>query len=94
MEYLCRLITPPGGTVFDPFMGSGSTGKAATEEGFGFIGIEIDKGYFEIAKQRIESVGNSDVVVGKAKVRLTGASLGAFKKVIKKQLKLQLGDES
>jgi len=89
MEYLCRLITPPGGTVFDPFMGSGSTGKAATEEGFGFIGIEIDKGYFEIAKQRIESVGNSDVVVGKAKVRLTGASLGAFKRVMKNKL----GDE-
>lgn len=53
MRYLCRLITPPGGTVLDPFMGSGSTGKAAKREGFGFIGIERDPGYFDIAQARI-----------------------------------------
>lgn len=53
MAYLCRLITPPGGVVLDPFMGSGSTGKAARREGFGFIGIERDPGYLEIARQRI-----------------------------------------
>lgn len=53
MRYLCRLITPPGGVVFDPFMGSGSTGKAAILEGFGFIGIERDPEYFEIACRRI-----------------------------------------
>ena len=54
MRWLCRLITPPGGTVLDCFMGSGSTGVAAIEEGFGFIGIERDPAYFEIA-QRINA---------------------------------------
>lgn len=56
MRYLCRLVTPPDGTVLDPFMGSGSTGKAAKMEGFSFIGIERDEGYFEIAKARVEAV--------------------------------------
>lgn len=56
MRYLCRLITPPNGTVLDPFTGSGSTGKAATLEGFNFIGIEQSPEYIEIAKARIESV--------------------------------------
>ena len=55
MRYLCRLITPPGGTVLDPFMGSGSTGKAAIQEGFGFVGIELDINYCEIAKYRCVS---------------------------------------
>ena len=55
MRYLCRLITPPGGVVLDPFMGSGSTGKAAMLEGFGFIGIEREEPYFRIAKSRIEA---------------------------------------
>jgi hypothetical protein len=53
MRYLCRLVTPPGGTVLDPFMGSGSTGKAAMLEGFEFIGIEREPQYFAIAEQRI-----------------------------------------
>jgi DNA modification methylase len=53
MRYLCRLVTPPGGVVLDPFMGSGSTGKAAMLEGFGFIGIEREPSYHAIAKQRI-----------------------------------------
>lgn len=53
MQYLCRLITPPGGTVVDPFMGSGSTGKAAILEGFGFYGIENEKDYFDMAEARI-----------------------------------------
>ena len=52
MRYLCRLITPPGGTVLDPWMGSGSTGKAAALEGFDFIGMEQDAGYFAIAQAR------------------------------------------
>ena len=54
MRYLCRLVTPPGGTVLDPFMGSGSTGKAAMLEGFRFIGIEREQEYIEIARSRIE----------------------------------------
>ncbi|WP_420066546.1 DNA methyltransferase [Pseudomonas chlororaphis] len=54
MAYLCRLVTPPGGVVLDPFMGSGSTGKAAMREGFQFIGCELDPEYMAIAKARIE----------------------------------------
>jgi hypothetical protein len=53
MRYLCRLVTPPGGVVLDPFMGSGSTGKAAIREGFRFIGIERDPDYMTIARARI-----------------------------------------
>ena len=53
MKYLCRLVTPKGGTVLDPFMGSGSTGMAAKDGGFDFIGIEKEKEYYEIAEQRI-----------------------------------------
>ena len=55
MKYLCRLVTPKGGTVLDPFMGSGSTGIACKEEGFEFIGIEREKEYFEIAEKRINA---------------------------------------
>lgn len=55
MEYLCRLITPPGGIVLDPFMGSGTTGIAAKRLGVGFIGIELSPEYFSIASQRINS---------------------------------------
>lgn len=54
MRYLLRLVTPPGGVPLDPYMGSGSTGKAAALDGFGFIGIERDEHYFAIAKARIE----------------------------------------
>lgn len=53
MRYLCRLVTPPGGLVLDPFMGSGSTGVAARLEGFRFLGIEHDSGYMRIAEARI-----------------------------------------
>ena len=55
MKYLCRLVTPKGGTVLDPFMGSGSTGMAAKDEGFNFIGIEREKEYFKISEQRIKT---------------------------------------
>ena len=53
MRYLCRLVTPPGGLVLDPFAGSGSTLKAAELEGFNAIGIELDPEYVEIARRRI-----------------------------------------
>lgn len=53
MRYLCRLVTPAGGLVLDPFMGSGSTGKAAVLEGFQFVGIELDPAYAAIAEARI-----------------------------------------
>jgi len=52
MRYLCRLVTPPCGTVLDPFMGSGSTGKAAILEGFSFIGIDREAEYCAIAGAR------------------------------------------
>jgi hypothetical protein len=60
MAYLCRLVTPPGGIVLDPFMGSGSTGVAALREGFRFIGIEREQEYFDIATQRIEHAAKTD----------------------------------
>ena len=56
MRYLCRLVTPPGGVVLDPFMGSGSTGKAAGLEGFSFVGIEKEQSYLEIAEKRIKAI--------------------------------------
>ena len=53
MQYLVRLVTPPNGIVLDPFLGSGSTGKAAMYEGFNFVGIELTPEYLPIAKARI-----------------------------------------
>ena len=60
MRYLCRLVTPPNGTVLDPFTGSGSTGKAALLEGFNFIGIEQSEEYAAIAQARIEHVATDE----------------------------------
>jgi site-specific DNA-methyltransferase (adenine-specific) len=54
MAYLCRLVTPPGGLVLDPFAGSGSTGKACKAEGFKFLGIEMNEEYCKIARARIK----------------------------------------
>lgn len=62
MRYLCRLVTPPGGTVLDPFMGSGSTGKAALLEGFVFIGIEREQESFDTAAARIGFAGSARAV--------------------------------
>jgi site-specific DNA-methyltransferase (adenine-specific) len=53
MKYLIKLVTPPGGTVLDPFNGSGSTGCAAVELGYNYIGCELDPAYVEIAERRI-----------------------------------------
>ncbi len=53
MRWLCRLVTPPGGTVLDTFTGSGSTGIAALAEGFAFVGVEREAEYIEIARARI-----------------------------------------
>ena len=55
MKYLICLITPPGGVVLDPFNGSGSTGCAAVELGYEYIGCELDPAYVEIARKRIEA---------------------------------------
>jgi site-specific DNA-methyltransferase (adenine-specific) len=61
MRYLINLITPPNGTTLDPFMGSGSTGKAAVRCGVNFIGIEKEQEYMDIAKARIEHEQNKPV---------------------------------
>ncbi|WP_429942009.1 DNA-methyltransferase [Achromobacter xylosoxidans] len=60
MRYLCRLVTPPGGLVLDPFMGSGSTGKAAILEGFRFVGCELSAEYIEIARARIQHAATAE----------------------------------
>ncbi len=56
MRWLCRLVTPPGGLILDPFMGSGSTGKAAIQEGFRFVGIELQPEYCAIAEKRMTEI--------------------------------------
>ena len=56
MRYLCRLVTPRGGLVLDPFCGSGSTGRGAIAEGFRFVGIELDPEYARIAEARIRAI--------------------------------------
>lgn len=61
MRYLVRLVTPSDGIVLDPFLGSGSTGKAAILEGKKFIGIEMEEDYYKIAEKRIDFVYNKNV---------------------------------
>jgi site-specific DNA-methyltransferase (adenine-specific) len=63
MQYLVRLVTPPNGVVLDPFMGSGSTGKACAYEGFDFIGIDQSAEYVEIARARIEYVNTAIITL-------------------------------
>jgi DNA modification methylase len=65
MTYLIRLVTPKGGIVLDPFMGSGSTGKAAMREEFQFVGIEREKDYFQIAEARIQYEIDNPYIEGK-----------------------------
>ncbi len=62
MEYLCKLITPPGGTILDCFAGSGSTGVAAVGLGFKFIGIEREAEYVTIAEKRIEHAASDKTI--------------------------------
>lgn len=54
MSYLCRLVTPPGGVILDPFMGSGSTGRAAMLEGFQFVGVDLNPDFVELSRARIQ----------------------------------------
>ncbi len=80
MRYLCRLVTPPDGTVLDPFMGSGSTGKAAVLEGFKFIGIDMTPEYLDIARARIQAAADKaalkPIVTSVAVERLMTAACG------------------
>lgn len=66
MEWLVRLVTPPGGVVLDPFAGSGTTGIAALREGFDFIGIERAADYCDLARQRIRD--DSPLINGTAEM--------------------------
>ena len=67
MRYLCRLVTPPGGLVLDPFTGSGSTGRGAVLEGFRFVGIEREAEYCTIARARIEHAASEAATIMQGK---------------------------
>jgi len=64
MRWLCRLVTPPGGIVLDPFAGSGSTLIAAAQEGFRYLGCESDEEYVAIAEARLAHWGKQPMLVG------------------------------
>jgi site-specific DNA-methyltransferase (adenine-specific) len=68
MRWLVRLVTPPGGIVLDPFMGSGTTGIACVKEGFRFVGIEREAEYLAIARARIaHAQGETGLFAGEEK---------------------------
>jgi site-specific DNA-methyltransferase (adenine-specific) len=75
MQYLVKLVTPPGGTVLDPFTGSGSTGKAAILEGFDFIGIELTEDYWPIIEGRLK---HAEAKVADAKENQEAEPQGLF----------------
>jgi len=66
MRWLVRMVTPPGGQVVDPFMGSGSTGVAAVLEGLHFTGIDLSDEYAEIARRRIAYAGSQPALFREA----------------------------
>ena len=63
MRYLCRMVTPPGGIVLDPFMGSGTTALAALIEGFNCIGVEMTPEYLPIIEARLQGWRNQDLTI-------------------------------
>ncbi len=75
MEYLVKLVTPPNGTVLDPFTGSGSTGKAAILQGFNFIGIEMTQEYVPIIEGRLK---HAEAKVAEAKENIEAQPQGLF----------------
>jgi site-specific DNA-methyltransferase (adenine-specific) len=75
MQYLVKLVTPPNGTVLDPFTGSGSTGKAAILEGFDFIGIELTEDYWPIIEGRLK---HAEAKVAEAKENIEAQPQGLF----------------
>jgi site-specific DNA-methyltransferase (adenine-specific) len=62
IAYIVETLCPPKGIIFDPFMGSGTTGVACMQLGRRFIGCEIDPGYFEIARKRIEAAASQMIM--------------------------------
>jgi site-specific DNA-methyltransferase (adenine-specific) len=85
MQYLVRLVTPPGGTVFDPFMGSGSTGKACMREGFRFVGAELNPEYLAIAEARIAHAAQA---AARAAPPVVSPQIDLFEQASGKQLDL------
>ncbi len=69
MRWLVRLVTPPGGLVCDPFMGSGTTGMAAVGQGFRFVGVEMEADHMQIARARIEHAARGEVACDLEDVR-------------------------
>ena len=78
MRWLCRLITPPGGIVLDPFAGSGTTGIAAVSEGFNFIGFEMDADHHAIAMARIGHAASAAPETNAEHVAPARKQLGLF----------------
>lgn len=74
MAWLCRLTTPAGGTVLEPFLGSGSTGIAAVRHGFRIVGIEQSPEYFEIAHRRIVAAVAADDAMPRLDREITRAT--------------------
>lgn len=66
LRYICRLVTPDGGLILDSFAGSGTTGIAAAQEGFNFVGIEREPDYVEIARRRIAEALNAQPLFAEA----------------------------
>ena len=84
MKYLAKLVCPPNGKIYDPFTGSGSTGKAAVLEGFDFIGSELDAEYCAIAEARIKYAVKHPEKVGVP----NGRSQSVKSDIDEKQMKL------
>jgi site-specific DNA-methyltransferase (adenine-specific) len=63
MKYIVRLVTPKNGTVLDPFAGSGTTLVAAKSLGINYIGIEMEKKYYDICSQRLKITDNPSSVL-------------------------------
>lgn len=78
MRWLCRLITPKGGTVLDPFLGSGTTGVAATVELFKFLGIELEAESYAVAHSRITGVRLDDPQYDIDRIKVKGAIQSSF----------------
>ena len=80
MRWLVRLVTPPGGIVLDPFMGSGSTGCAAMDEGFRFVGVELSRDHVDISAARIAHVYASGSMKRKRRAEKMGSKIGRKKR--------------
>lgn len=86
MQFLIRLSSPRGGTILDPFMGSGTTGCAAISQGFKFIGSEMEKDYFPVARKRIKHYVTKQPTMARPTKKLNRKSLKLIPKHKQKSL--------